>query len=85
MLVFKDCLETPGKFRDFGVSSGAGFGAALAIILFSHGAPVYLFAMVLEQVAVLCSFLIGRVYNTTPTIMLVLGGDCIIRVFIPYR
>ena len=51
------------------------------LFYFSHGAPVYLFAMVFGAVAVLCSFLIGRVYNTTPTIMLVLGGVIVSSVF----
>jgi iron complex transport system permease protein len=76
--LFRNPLVSSGIL---GVSSGAGFGAALAIILFSHGAPVYLFAMVFGAVAVLCSFLIGRVYNTTPTIMLVLGGVIVSSVF----
>lgn len=47
--LFRNPLVSSGIL---GVSSGAGFGAALAIILFSHGAPVYLFAMVFGAVAV---------------------------------
>lgn len=64
-----------------GVSSGAGFGAALAIILFNAIAPTYIFAFFFGGLAVLLSYLIGRVYNTTPTIMLVLGGVIVSSVF----
>jgi iron complex transport system permease protein len=64
-----------------GVSSGAGFGAALAIILFNQVAATYTFAFGFGILAVVLSYLIGRVYNATPTIMLVLGGVIVSSVF----
>lgn len=64
-----------------GVSPGAGFGAALAILLFDHSFMIYLFSFGFGIAAVLLSYLIGRSYNTTSTIMLVLGGTIISSVF----
>ena len=64
-----------------GVSSGAGFGAALSILLFTSTSYTYLFAFVFGGVAVILSYLIGRVYHTTPTVMLVLGGVIVSSVF----
>lgn len=76
--LFRNPLVSSGIL---GVTSGAGFGAALAIILFNATAPIYLFAFAFGGMAVLFSYLIGRVYNTTPTIMLVLGGTIVSSVF----
>ncbi|MFA9423441.1 MAG: FecCD family ABC transporter permease [Sedimentibacter sp.] len=65
-----------------GVSSGSGFGAALAILLFSRSSfYVYVFALFFGGLAVFFSYTIGRIYNTTPTIMLVLGGTVISSLF----
>ncbi|MEN6327869.1 MAG: iron ABC transporter permease [Syntrophomonas sp.] len=76
--LFRNPLVSSGIL---GVTSGAGFGAALAIILFKATAPIYIFAFLFGGLAVLFSFLIGKVYNTTPTIMLVLGGTIVSSVF----
>jgi iron complex transport system permease protein len=76
--LFKNPLVSPGIL---GVSSGAGFGAALAILLFNATAPTYLFALGFGVLAVFLSYLIGRVYRSTPTIMLVLGGVIVSSVF----
>jgi iron complex transport system permease protein len=76
--LFRNPLVSSGIL---GVSSGAGFGAALAILLFSSTAPIYIFAFVFGGLAVLLSYLIGKVYNTTPTVMLVLGGVIVSSVF----
>lgn len=76
--LFRNPLVSSGIL---GVTSGAGFGAALAILLFKTTAPIYIFAFLFGGLAVLLSFLIGRVYNTTPTIMLVLGGTIVSSVF----
>lgn len=76
--LFRNPLVSSGIL---GVSSGAGFGAALAIILFHATAPVFIFAFVFGGLAVLLSYLIGRAYRTTPTIMLVLGGVIVSSVF----
>ncbi len=65
-----------------GVSSGAGFGAAVSILLF-HGVTLftYVFAFAFGGLAVFLSYMIGRVYNATPTIMLVLGGVIVSSIF----
>ncbi|HEX3011707.1 MAG TPA: iron ABC transporter permease [Syntrophomonadaceae bacterium] len=76
--LFRNPLVSSGIL---GVTSGAGFGAALAIILFKATAPIYISAFFFGGFAVLLSYLIGRVYNTTPTIMLVLGGTIVSSVF----
>lgn len=77
-----------GTFRNplvssgiLGVSAGAGFGAALGILLFHGAFPVYISAFAFGILAVLLSYLISRVYNTTPTVMLVLGGVIVSSVF----
>jgi len=65
-----------------GVSSGSGFGAALAILLFTRSSPyVYVFAFAFGALAVLLSYLIGRIYSATPVIMLVLGGVVVSSLF----
>ena len=77
--LFRNPLVNSGML---GVSSGSGFGAALAILLFSRSSfYVYVFALFFGGVAVLLSYTIGRIYNTTPTIMLVLGGTVISSMF----
>jgi iron complex transport system permease protein len=78
-----------GMFRNplvssniLGVSSGAGFGAALAIILFPGQAVfLYLFAFGFGLLAVLLSYFIGMTYKVAPTIMLVLGGVVVSSIF----
>ena len=69
--VFRNPLVNAGIL---GVSNGAGFGAALAILLFSSAAYTYSFAFIFGALAVFLSYMIGRIYNTTPTVMLILGG-----------
>jgi iron complex transport system permease protein len=57
-----------------GVSNGAGFGAALSIVLFGVGLYTYVFSFAFAIIAVLLSYLSGRIYGSTPNIMLILGG-----------
>jgi len=76
--LFRNPLVSSGIL---GVSSGAGFGAALAIILFHKVAAIYTFAFAFGILAVILSYLISKVYNGTPTIMLVLGGVIVSSVF----
>lgn len=64
-----------------GVSSGAGFGAALAILLMANYSTIYLFSFAFGLLAVCLAYLIGTVYRTTPTIMLVLGGVIVSAIF----
>jgi iron complex transport system permease protein len=76
--LFKNPLVSSGIL---GVSAGAGFGATVAILLFNSVAATYPFALGFGMLAVCFSVLIGRVYNSTPHIMLVLGGIIVGSVF----
>lgn len=64
-----------------GVSAGAGFGAALAILLLGQGNTTFFFAFLFGCLAVAMSYFIGRAYGTTSTIMLVLGGTVVSSIF----
>ncbi len=77
--LFRNPLVSSGIL---GVSAGAGFGAALSILIFhSVTAATYVFAFVFGLLAVFLSFLISKVYNSSPTIMLVLGGVIVGSIF----
>ncbi|MBT8341988.1 MAG: iron ABC transporter permease [Desulfatitalea sp.] len=76
--LFRNPLVSSGIL---GVSAGAGFGAALAILLFGSLAAAYPLALFFGVLAVACSYLIGRLYHTTPAIMLVLGGVIVSSIF----
>ncbi len=76
--LFRNPLVSSGIL---GVSSGAGFGAALAILLFNNMAATYPCALGFGMLAVFLSYMIGRVYKKTPAIMLVLGGVIVSSVF----
>lgn len=64
-----------------GVSSGAGFGAALAILIFSSTAFSPLFAFIFALAAVFLSFMAAKICGQVTTLMLVLGGTIISSVF----
>lgn len=64
-----------------GVSAGAGFGAALSIILFGQGSMTFVLAFAFGCLAVGMSYLAGRAYGTTSAIMLVLGGTVVSSIF----
>lgn len=76
--VFRNPLVNPSLL---GVSNGAGFGAALAIVLFGGGIAIYPSAFLFGIIAVAASYWIARVYKTTPTIMLILGGTVVSSIF----
>jgi|LGOV01.1.fsa_nt_gb iron complex transport system permease protein len=77
--MFKNPLVDAGIL---GVSSGAGFGAILAIILFNEvNFYTVLFAFIFGMIAVGLSTLIAGIYKSNPTIMLVLGGVIVSSVF----
>ncbi|WP_084448571.1 FecCD family ABC transporter permease [Desulfovibrio inopinatus] len=57
-----------------GVASGAGFGAALGILLSAGMFGIQLLAFVFGALAVLLSYGMGRVYKAAPTLVLVLSG-----------
>lgn len=76
--LFRNPLVSSGML---GVSAGAGFGAALAIVLFHNTFMIYLFAFLFGILAVALSYMIGRIYDTAPVIMLVLGGVIVSSIF----
>ncbi len=76
--VFRNPLVNPGLL---GVSNGAGFGAACAIVLVGGGLLVYPAAFAFGVAAVALSYWIAHVYKQTPAIMLILGGMIVSSVF----
>jgi iron complex transport system permease protein len=70
-----------GMFRNplvstdvLGVSTAAGFGAALAILLDAGVLGLQLSAFAFGLLGVLITYMVARVYRTTPALMLVLSG-----------
>jgi len=76
--LFRNPLVSSGML---GVSSGAGFGAALALILFDRYVYVYPLAFGFGLLAVLLCFFIGRITASTQAITLVLGGVIVGSIF----
>lgn len=76
--VFRNPLVSSGIL---GVSSGASFGAALSILIFSSTVFTPAFAFVFGLLAVMLSYMAGKIYNTTTTVTLVLGGTIISSIF----
>lgn len=69
--LFKNPLVSPDIL---GVASGAGFGAALAILLSWNMAMIQLSAFCFGILAVTVTYMLSRFYRTTPTLILVLSG-----------
>ena len=69
--LFKNPLVSPDIL---GVSSGAGFGAALALLLSASSLVVQLSAFFFGIVAVTITYFLSRIYRRTPTLILVLSG-----------
>lgn len=76
--LFHNPLVSPGIL---GVTAGAGFGAALSIVTFNSTEYVYAFAFLFGVLAVIFSYAIGRIYDTTTSITLVLGGVIVSAMF----
>ncbi|HHY37854.1 MAG TPA: iron ABC transporter permease [Clostridia bacterium] len=64
-----------------GVSAGAGFGAALAIVMEGSMATVQMLSFVFGIIAVAITYFTSRVYKTTPILMLVLSGMVVSALF----
>lgn len=64
-----------------GVSSGASFGAALSILLFSSTLFTPAFAFAFALLAVWLSFMVARMCGEVTSLMLVLGGMIISAIF----
>ncbi len=69
--IFRNPLVSPDIL---GVSSAAGFGAALAILISGNPATIRVASFAFGIIGVIISYLISRVYKTTPIVMLVLAG-----------
>lgn len=79
---FQGMFQNPLVSPDIlGVTAGGGFGAALAILLSGRPAIIQLSAIVFGMMAVALTYLISRVYKTTPTLMLVLSGIVVGSIF----
>ncbi|HEY3425393.1 MAG TPA: iron ABC transporter permease [Negativicutes bacterium] len=69
--IFRNPLVSP---YILGVAAGAGFGAALAILLSDNMLMIQVCALVFGLLAVLCTYAIGSVYKAANTLALVLAG-----------
>ncbi|WP_094607095.1 putative ABC transporter permease protein [Sporomusa silvacetica DSM 10669] len=69
--VFRNPLVSP---YILGVSSGAGFGAALAILLADNIVMVQISALFFGILAVVLTYGISSVYKSAPTLVLILSG-----------
>lgn len=76
--LFHNPLVSPGIL---GVTAGAGFGAALSIVLLNTTEYTYVFAFIFGVLSVIFSYVIGRIYDTTTTVTLVLGGVIVSAMF----
>lgn len=76
--LFRNPLVSSGML---GVSNGAGFGAALSILLFNSMVMTSLFSFGFGVLAVVLAYLTGKVSGGSPTITLVLGGTIIQSIF----
>jgi iron complex transport system permease protein len=69
--LFRNPLVSP---HILGVSAGAGFGAALAILFFGNIFMVQVFSFSFGLIAVWMTYALSRIYRSTPVLMLVLAG-----------
>lgn len=69
--LFRNPLVSP---HILGVTAGAGFGAALAILFFGHILAIQIFSFLFGLLSVTMTYSLSRVYRTTPVLMLVLSG-----------
>jgi iron complex transport system permease protein len=69
--MFKNPLVSPDIL---GVSSAAGFGAALMILMNGNAASIQTSAFIFGAGGVFLTYFISRIYKTTPVLMLVLSG-----------
>lgn len=76
--LFRNPLVSSGML---GVSSGAGFGAALSILLFNNMLMTSLFSFSFGVMAVILAYFTGKISGGTPAITLVLGGTIIQSIF----
>jgi iron complex transport system permease protein len=76
--MFRNPLVSPDVL---GVSAASGFGAALAILLSRSPLELQLLAFAFGLAGVVLTYLLARVYQTTPVLMLVLSGVVVAAFF----
>lgn len=76
--IFKNPLVSPDLL---GVSNGAGFGAALAILISGAGVITQIFAFIFGIISVSITYFISRVYKAGGILILVLSGVAISAFF----
>jgi iron complex transport system permease protein len=76
--MFRNPLVSPDIL---GVTAAAGFGAALALLLSRNSVELQLIAFAFGLVGVLLTYLLARVYRSTPVLMLVLSGVVVAAFF----
>lgn len=76
--LFKNPLVSPDIL---GVSSGAGFGAAIAILFSLSTYMVQISAFLFGGLAVFCTFLLSKLYKSSQALILVLSGVIISSFF----
>ena len=79
---FQSIFKNPLVSSDLlGVSNGAGFGAALAIILSGSNYVIQIFAFIFGLISVSITYLISRAYKAGGILILVLSGVAISAFF----
>lgn len=79
---FQGMFQNPLVSPDIlGVTAGAGFGAALGILVFGNAVAIQASALTFGVLAVALAYVISRVYRSTPTLMLVLSGVVVGSIF----
>lgn len=76
--IFRNPLVSPDLL---GVSQGAGFGAALAILLSLGNAFIQLFAFIFGIISVFITYTISKVYRAGEILVLVLAGTAVSAFF----
>lgn len=79
---FQSIFKNPLVSLDLlGVSNGAGFGAALAILMSGAGVVIQILAFIFGVISVSVTYLISRVYKSGGILILVLSGVAISAFF----
>lgn len=76
--IFRNPLVSPDLL---GVSQGAGFGAALAILINMGNAIIQIFAFIFGIISVLITYTISKTYRSEGILVLVLAGTAVSAFF----
>ena len=81
-VAFQSLFSNPLTTADIlGVSSGAAFGAALAILLDCNSSMIQVMALTFGIIAVILTMIIANINGSSTTIMLILSGIVVTSVF----